>query len=139
MNRMTASLGVVLLAAEAIIAQTPPARPSASSGCSEPVERRAVSPHQAVVDKYCAGCHNDRRKSGGFSWSTIDLSNPAGNAEASERVIRKLTAGLMPPAGAPRPEQASTDALIASLETSIDRAAALHPFAGAPEDGIRTN
>ena len=133
MNRMTASLGVVLLAAEAVIAQTPPARPSASSGRPEPVERRAVSPHQAIVDKYCAGCHNDRRKSGGFSWSTIDLSNPAGNAEASERVIRKLTAGLMPPAGAPRPEQASTDALIASLETSIDRAAALHPFAGAPE------
>src|SRR5437867_4557255 len=120
MNRMTASLGVVLLAAEAVMFwQSPPAR--------------LASRPQAPVHKYCVGCHNDRRMSGGFSWATIDLSNPAGNAEASERVIRKLTAGLMPPAGAPRPEQASTNALIESLETSIDRAAALHPFAGAPE------
>ncbi len=93
----------------------------------------APSPQQALVDQYCAGCHNDRRKSGGFSWTTIDLNEPARNAEMSERVIRKLRAGLMPPAGAPRPEPASTKALVESLEMAIDRAAAAHPFAGAPE------
>lgn len=89
--------------------------------------------HQAVVDEYCAGCHNDRRKSGGFSWTAIDLADPAANAAQSEKVIRRLRAGLMPPAGAPRPEQATLNALAASMEEAIDRAAALRPFAGAPE------
>ena len=32
------------------------------------------------VDRYCAGCHNDRRKSGGFSWTSIDLADPGANA-----------------------------------------------------------
>jgi len=120
MNRLTASVGVALLAAQAVIS-------------SQTTPGRAASPQQALVDRYCAGCHNDRKKSGGFSWTAIDLSNPAGNAEASEHVIRKLRAGLMPPAGAPRPDAASTTALIESLEAGIDRAAAQHPFAGAPE------
>jgi cytochrome c551/c552 len=120
MNRITACVGVVLLAAEALIASQPP-----SAG--------AASAQQALVDKYCVGCHNDRRKSGGFSWTSIDLADPARNAEASERVVKKLRAGLMPPAGSPRPEAARTKALVESLETAIDRAAAAHPFAGAPE------
>src|SRR5437773_4477208 len=48
----------------------------------------APSPQQTLVTKYCAGCHNDTKKSGGFSWTTIDLSDPARNAEASERGSR---------------------------------------------------
>ncbi len=48
-------------------------------------------------------------------------------------MIRKLRAGLMPPAGAPRPDAATVKAFETSLETTVDRAAAAHPFAGAPE------
>jgi cytochrome c551/c552 len=88
---------------------------------------------QALVDKYCAGCHNDKRTSGGFSWTTIDLADPGRSADKAEKVVRRLRSGLMPPAGAPRPDAASATALAAALETSIDRAAAAHPFAGAPE------
>lgn len=89
--------------------------------------------HQAVVDAYCAGCHNDRRKSGGFSWTALDLADPGANAVQAEKVIRRLRAGLMPPAGAARPDQATLNALAASIETAIDRRAAERPFAGAPE------
>jgi hypothetical protein len=89
--------------------------------------------YRALVVKYCAGCHNDNRPSGGFSWTAIDLADPSRNAEQAEKIIRRLRAGLMPPAGAPRPDRASSDALALYLEQAIDRTAALHPFAGAPE------
>ena len=46
-------------------------------------------------------------------------------------MIRKLRAGMMPPAGAKRPEEATITAFAASLEGRIDRAAALTPNPGA--------
>ena len=36
----------------------------------------------------------------------------------------------MPPAGVPRPDEATYDALVSYLETSLDRAAADHPNPG---------
>ena len=54
----------------------------------------------------------------------IDPEQAPASAEPWEKVIRKLRGRLMPPAGRPRPEDANIDAFIASLETSIDRAAA---------------
>jgi hypothetical protein len=92
-----------------------------------------VGSQQALVTKYCAGCHSDKSPSGGFSWTKINLSDPAQNAQMSERVIRKLNAGMMPPAGSPRPDAASTKSLVSAMETAIDRAASAKPFAGAPE------
>ncbi len=44
--------------------------------------------------------------------------------------MRKVRAGLMPPAGMPRPERATLDGFAASLETPLDRAAALTPNPG---------
>ena len=45
-------------------------------------------------------------------------------------MIRKLRAGMMPPAGAKRPDAATIAALANALETRIDRAAALNPNPG---------
>jgi len=92
-----------------------------------------VSSQQTLVNRYCAGCHNDKVQSGGFSWTRIDLADPGQNAQQTEKVIRKLQAGMMPPAGASRPETVSLKAFGSTLETTIDRAAAARPFAGAPE------
>ena len=39
----------------------------------------------------------------------------------------------MPPSGKPRPDAATADALRGSIQSVVDRAAAAHPFAGAPE------
>ena len=87
---------------------------------------------KTLVNQYCLGCHNDKLKSGGFSWSKIDLAHPELNVEESEKVIRKVRAGLMPPAGIPRPDAATMKAFAASMETAIDQAAALHPNPGRP-------
>src|SRR5690349_14257512 len=93
----------------------------------------SVADQQALVSKYCTGCHNDRAKVGGFSWTTIDLADPGQNVHQTEKVIRKLRAGMMPPAGRPRPERVAINAFASALETAVDRSAAAHPFAGAPE------
>ncbi len=92
----------------------------------------AISQTRALVNQYCLGCHNDKLKSGGFSWTKLDLSHPEQNAEQAEKVIRKVRAGLMPPPGLPRPDTAAMKAFAATLENSIDQAAAAHPNPGRP-------
>jgi hypothetical protein len=92
----------------------------------------AVQPSRALVNQYCAGCHNEKLTSGGFSWTKLDVDHPEQNADQAEKVIRKVRAGLMPPAGAPRPDAPTMKAFAAAMETSIDRAAALHPNPGRP-------
>ena len=87
---------------------------------------------KALVDRYCAGCHNDKLKSGGFSWSNLDLAHPDQNADQAEKVIRKLRAGMMPPAGAPRPDGAKARALADFIASGLDQAAAVHPNPGRP-------
>src|SRR5439155_2759965 len=47
-----------------------------------------------------------------------------------EKVLRKVRARQMPPIAAPRPDEATYDAMIASLEASLDRAAADAPNPG---------
>lgn len=121
MKATVLSLGVVLLSATRAVGQ--PAVPA-------PVPSH---PQQGLVTRYCTGCHNDRTRAGGFSWTTLDLANPAADAQTAEKVIRRVRAGLMPPAGAPRPDAASLTALAGSLEAALDKVAAARPYAGAPE------
>src|SRR4029077_18409321 len=45
----------------------------------------------------------------------------------------------MPPAGLPRPDESTYQALIAQLETSLDRAAAAHPNPGRSDTFRRLN
>ncbi|HEY6362610.1 MAG TPA: DUF1592 domain-containing protein [Vicinamibacterales bacterium] len=91
-----------------------------------------ASPHRATLDRYCATCHNERLRTGGLSLDNIDVARVADSGEIWEKVIRKLRTGAMPPAGMPRPEQASLDALALYLETALDRAAAARPNPGRP-------
>jgi hypothetical protein len=81
---------------------------------------------------YCASCHNDKLKSGGFSLGRIDFAHPGRTAELSERVVLKLRTGLMPPAGAPRPPAEVLNAFVTGLENRIDAEAAGHSDPGAP-------
>ena len=80
-----------------------------------------------AVNQYCAGCHNDRVKQGGFSVARLEPAAPAW-----EKAVVKLRAGMMPPAGAARPDGAGIDALASVLEANLDRAAAARPNPGSP-------
>ncbi len=90
----------------------------------------SVESQQAVLDQYCVFCHDDVEKSGDMSLSELDLAHVEENAELSEKIIRKLRAGMMPPAGQPRPDAATLQALAASLEGVIDSVSARNPNPG---------
>ena len=85
-----------------------------------------------MVDKYCVTCHNQRLKTGGLTLDTPDLANVAAHPDVWEKVIRKVEAGMMPPAGVPRPDAATRKALVANLEGVLDRAAKASPNPGRP-------
>jgi hypothetical protein len=85
---------------------------------------------QPVLDKYCITCHNRRLRTAGLTLDNADVAAPAGNAELWERVIAKLRARSMPPAGSPRPDIVTYDAAASSLERAIDAAWLAHPNPG---------
>src|ERR1700684_4133513 len=92
----------------------------------------SISEQASLTDRYCAGCHNDKLKSGGFSWKSVDLAHPEQSAEQVEKVIRKVRAAMMPPAGMPRPDAAAMTAFTNSLGKALARAAAGPPYPGRP-------
>jgi mono/diheme cytochrome c family protein len=124
-----AAVPVFLLVWGASLASQTVVRP----GGSEDPQLRTQALRQ-TVDKYCASCHNARVKTaataGGVVLSDVDLAAVAKDPVLWENVIRKLRTGAMPPAGMPRPEPAAHDALVAYLETTLDREAAAHPNPG---------
>src|SRR5512134_1202387 len=77
----------------------------------------------AVVSRYCVTCHNSKLRSGGLVLDPAAAMKPEGHPETWEKVIRKLRGRYMPPAGAPRPDERTYNAVVASLETALDRAA----------------
>ena len=79
---------------------------------------------RALLDDYCVRCHNPRAAVGrntGVLWDAVDLSRVADHAEVLERAVRRLRAGMMPPAGSPRPDPEVYAALTEWLETELDR------------------
>jgi hypothetical protein len=85
------------------------------------------SAHDALLTQYCITCHNERTRTGGLVLAAADLTNIPARADVWEKVIRKVRAGMMPPVGLPRPDQAALDGLVAHLETTIDKAAQSAP------------
>ena len=84
----------------------------------------------AVVKQYCVTCHNERAKAGTLSLAAFDAASATEHPDTAEKMIRKLRAGMMPPAGARRPDAATLAGLASALEIRIDRAAALSPNPG---------
>jgi hypothetical protein len=108
MNRFLPAFGAILFAA---------------ASCAE-------TPEEALLHQYCTGCHNAKLKTGGLVLEGLDPSHPGDNAETWEKVVRKVSAGMMPPSGARRPDRASLDRFAATLAAGLDRASAARPNPG---------
>jgi mono/diheme cytochrome c family protein len=114
--------------ARAAAARVQAAQPQAASAAAS---RQAESSEAgAVLTRYCSGCHNERLKTAGLTLDTMSVNDVGRDAPAWEKVVRKLRARTMPPSGVRRPDAAGYTAVIASLETALDRAAADRPNPG---------
>ena len=135
----TVAVGAALLGFQQGPSKAPSGNPSATpspAAAKAPAAKAAnvfkATPDSArtLVTQYCVGCHNDRARSANFSLEKADLNAVADHPEIWERVIRKMRAGMMPPAGMPRPPLGSYEGVRDWLETEMDKRAALHPNPG---------
>jgi hypothetical protein len=130
-----------------------PAPPATGRASQAPVTSRAPSAraaapdavpaaHRELMGRYCLGCHSEPQRARGVvptAFDTLDLAAVAGHAREWESVVRKMRAGLMPPAGMPRPDAASQEAFLGWLEGTLDAAARARPNPGRTEPFHRLN
>jgi mono/diheme cytochrome c family protein len=118
-------------------AQRPRPAATVPVGASAPVMAGAAP--AALVDRYCTTCHNTKLKTGGLVLQDLDLADVAAHGATWERVVRKVRAGMMPPPGRPRPDNASMAAFATYLETALDKDAAARVNPGRTEPFHRLN
>ena len=94
---------------------------AASASAAEQPVAGAV---RAVVGKFCVECHGADAAKGGLNLEKILPEDVSRHSDAWEKVVRKLNARHMPPIGKPRPDERTYSAIVSSLETTLDRAAA---------------
>jgi hypothetical protein len=104
--------------------QTPAATTAPPGTPAAPATATTNADVNAVVQKYCAGCHSERMKSGGLVLQDLHPATTASTHAATwEKAILKLRGGMMPPSGAARPDEPTMTALITGLENLLDRTA----------------
>ena len=140
LSRMRGALGIVLaLAVEVTVgAAAPEQAPVVSAGVETAAAaevgqgriRATTEAAQAVVNRTCRRCHNDRLRSGNLSLAAFEVADAVEQADVAERMVRKLRAGLMPPAGVRRPDESALIGLAEELETRLDAAAVANPNPG---------
>ena len=113
MNRVLAIGGMAaLMFAFAVVTPTAGARPLQPPPSPAAAQ---VPPQRALLDRYCLGCHSQPAKAAGqeparkLTLDDLDVARVAAHADVWERVVRKMRAGMMPPAGARRPDKATYD------------------------------
>jgi len=124
-------LSAVVLGQQTRPAPAQPARGAVAPSTPQPANAQpSAEAQRALLDRYCVGCHSQRAKAAGQEAArklTLDDLDPAHvgeHAEKWELVVRKLRAGMMPPANSRRPDKATYDGFITWLENELDRGAA---------------
>jgi hypothetical protein len=86
--------------------------------------------HKQTLQLYCVGCHSGPTPFAGLSLEPLDFANLEDNGIIWEKMVRKLRDRQMPPAGMPRPDDATMQALINYVETGRDRLSETKPNPG---------
>jgi len=92
----------------------------------------------SMLGSYCVDCHNDVDLNGDLSLEHLTSADVIANAEIFEKVVHKLTIGLMPPRDAVQPDPAEREEFLGALVGTLDAAAAREPYA-APTQVHRLN
>jgi mono/diheme cytochrome c family protein len=99
---------------------TKPSLPAGAPAAADPVT------YQAMLNRYCVGCHSTRNPlpaGAPLALDTANLADPGADAATWERVVKKLGVGAMPPLGSPTPGPAELARFRSTLVTHLDRAA----------------
>ncbi len=145
MTRRLLTLGGVAVAVTAATSgalAVSPAQQPASTVLAASASHASSSQQSALLDEYCVTCHNEDRLETGrvpVAFESLDMANLGADAELWENVVRKMRAGVMPPAGRPRPEVAAYEGFVSWVETELDAAAAARPNPGRVEAFHRLN
>ncbi len=107
-----------------LVAQRPAPRPAIATPAAAS-NAAQIESSRGLINRYCAGCHGDTAPKAGLSLTKFDVAHPEKNAQAAEKIIRKLRAGMMPPPGSPRPDMEAAKALAGYLEKTVDQFAAV--------------
>ena len=111
----------------------------AASATPEIALAQPVTSAQALINRYCVTCHNEKRLTGGLDLESLDLRGIGEQADVWEKVVRKLRGRLMPPIGRPRPNDGAYNKLASWLESELDQAWAMQPNPGRTETFHRFN
>ena len=97
-----------------------------------PTQSRSVATSLPLsfIDEYCVECHDQNSRKAKLALDLVAADALPNHADVWEKVVRKLRARQMPPVGELRPDDATYDAVVASLEAQLDRAAAAKPNPG---------
>src|SRR5258707_5594759 len=107
----TGTLTAIVALGLGLSAQTTPAPAKPAPKPALAVAHKAAAPQAAapaapqpdLTKQYCVGCHSDKGKAGGLSLVSFDPAHADQTADVSEKIIRKLRLGMMPPPGMQRP------------------------------------
>lgn len=77
--------------------------------------------HRAMLDRNCVTCHNRALKTAEVMLDLANLNDVSDDPALWERVFTKLSLRAMPPVGVPRPSESEYQALLAYLQTELDR------------------
>jgi hypothetical protein len=131
MSRLLRRCVVVVAIALCAAVYVDAARTSLVQPPSTTTAQTPASP-RAVLDRYCVTCHNARLKRGDLVLEGLDVEHVGSNAATWEKVVKKLQAGVMPPADSPRPAKEIYQGVLSTLERSLDQAADAVPNPGRP-------
>jgi hypothetical protein len=104
-------------------------------------ESSAPPPHSAPFDQqsvwrtwkiYCDTCHFGPKARANLNLENLDLASLDEKGAVWEKLLRKLRSRDMPPPGSPRPDDATYEVLIKSIEAERDRVAQVRPNPGHP-------
>jgi hypothetical protein len=128
--RLLASVGVVLgFAALWPAASTQAQNPTSASAGHVAFDQQTFWQTTKV---YCDSCHFGPKARAKLNLQALDLAHLDVNGATWEKVLRKMRTRDMPPAGMPRPNEATYVSIVKSIEGERDRVAQVRPNPGRP-------
>jgi len=134
-TRTLAMLGVALAGALVLPAVLLSAAPQQGANSGAQAEQRATFDHNSLWQTwrvYCYSCHVGPKAPAGLNLLALNEASFDKDGATWEKMLRKLRSREMPPAGRPRPDTATYQALVSYIESERDRAAEAKPNPGRP-------